>query len=59
MGDYKTLVFILIGLAAAIIGGLFAQNAKKSGKMAPFVVSLVLAAISFVFIIVAVLTLIF
>ena len=58
MGDYKTFVFILIGLAAAIIGGLFAQSAKKSGRMAPFVVSLILAAVSFVFIIVAVLTLI-
>ncbi len=59
MGDYKTFAFILIGLIAAIIGGLFALRAKKSGKMAPFIVSLILAAVSFVFIIVAVLTLIF
>lgn len=59
MGDYKTLAFILIGLIAAIIGGLFAQSAKKSGKMAPFIISLILAAVSFVFIIIAVLTLVF
>lgn len=56
--DPKALLFILIGLFSGVAGGVLAQKAKKFGKMAPFVASLVFAVLCAVCVLLAVLAMI-
>ena len=56
--DPKALLFILAGLISGLIGGFLAQKAKKSGKMPPFIASLVFAALCAVCVMLAVLVMI-
>ena len=49
----KVMITVAITIAFAIVGGLLAQSAKKSGKAVPFVASLICAGVSIIGIILA------